>query len=519
MISKSDGLHVEGRNIEIKGNRLDFIGEGMFVRSYYFDSENNRLMSNINITNNIVNGTGNNSCVKSIILSSISGALIKDNEINAVGNGTYQNMGISMEHVDRTTVQGNHIQVNSSAATGILLGERTNGAQTWKKNFENTVADNVIISENSESVGLEVTNISFNNIFKGNIITLKNGSNMNFLKAANTVEGEFYFGETKRENSSGNDVVLKRGYPLFPDEGSHNGPNISVYNLEVKRADIMERCKLDVWQKYEAISYDYLNRTMPDMDYSIYNDGRYYNTSGYNGTHEIDEDDVFGPFWVRDAYYRGNYPTIEYDTTIKAKYLMDTLWEEERTNNIGKSTREVFNIPDFYKPLVPSGLQAEVLPNSQDVHISWDPVVNHLTHYVLEADLGEGWEVLIKPDRNDTEFRHEDLVQDLMIRYRIAGSNRGLNSEFSNIVEVTVGDITPPSPPEDIEVLYVNMTAISIKWKVPVDEDVINVKAEIRRSGSDDIIETKDLQRIENFTEFNDLEQSYRIYHQGNLLR
>ncbi len=217
---------------------------------------------------------------------------------------------------------------------------------------------------------------------------------------------------------------------------------------------------------------------------------------------------MFGPFWVRDAYYRGNYPTIEYDTTIKAKYLMDTLWEEERTNNIGKSTREVFNIPDFYKPLVPSGLQAEVLPNSQDVHISWDPVVNHLTHYVLEADLGEGWEVLIKPDRNDTEFRHEDLVQDLMIRYRIAGSNRGLNSEFSNIVEVTVGDITPPSPPEDIEVLYVNMTAISIKWKVPVDEDVINVKAEIRRSGSDDIIETKDLQRIENFTEFNDLEQS-----------
>jgi hypothetical protein len=52
------------------------------------------------------------------------------------------------------------------------------------------------------------------------------------------------------------------------------------------------------------------------------------------------------------------------------------------------------------------------------------------------------------------------------------------------------------------------MTTISIKWKVPVDEDVINVKAEIRRSGSDDIIETKNLQRNENFTEFNDLEQN-----------
>ncbi len=508
LISVRDGLRIDGINIDIKWNLLDFVGEGMYIRSENRDNEQKRLMSNINITNNRVHGTGNHSCVKGIILSSISGALVNDNEIVIGGNKTYQNRGIWMEHVDYTGVERNHIHTSSTAATGILIGERVVGAQTWKKNFENNIEDNLIISENERSVCLEVTNISFNNTFRGNTLLLKNGTDMNFLKAANTVEGKFYFKDATRDNSTGNDVVLTRGYPLYPDEGSYYGPNISVYNLEVKRADIMERCKLDVWQKYEAISYDSMNRIMPDMDYSIYNDGRYYNTTGYNGTYEIGKDDVFGPFWVRDAYYQGNYPTIEYDTTIKAKYLMDTLWEEERTDNIGKSTREVFQVPDFYKPLVPSGLQAEALPNSQNVKVSWDPVLNHLTHYVMEADLGDGWEVLIKPDRNETEFLHEDLVQDLVIKYRITGSNRGLNSDFTSPVQVTVGDITPPSPPEDIEVLYVNMTTISIKWKVPVDEDVINVKAEVRRSGSDDIIETKDLQRNENFTQFNDLEQN-----------
>ncbi|RLF55254.1 MAG: hypothetical protein DRN37_09315 [Thermoplasmata archaeon] len=524
-------MAVRGRDIRVEGNNISFQSFcdqdcGLFVESNYFDTEGIRIDSDIIVSSNRIFGKGEPShnfgyklwpfSAVGMKLVNVSKGRVSDNVIVIGGNGTSdmdnKNTGLWLHDVDHVKVEGNHISMSSEGSTGLLIGEGNMGRYFPRLNVDNEIVDNTIMSRDDRSKCMEISNISLNNTFRDNSLYLINGSEMTFLKASNKVEGTFRFNSTVRNHSRGYDVVLTRGYPFFPNLGSYYGPNITVVNMKVLNADVMERCKLDVMQEYGAVSYDSSGLPMSDVDYSIENAGSYINTTGFGGDHAVNPAGCYGPFLVRDRFFDGRNDPVRFDTTVRARYMMDELWEETRVRQVNESMNEVFHVPDFYRPRTPADLEAEAVSGTQDVHVSWSPVRYHVTDYILEADLGSGWELVSTLDRNDTEFIHEDLPQDLVIGYRVAASNNGLLSGFSSPVEVKVGDITPPSPPADLEILSVDVSSISVGWAVPVDPDVTTVLISIMESGHDVILLSRNMSPSRNFTSFEGLEPDAQYF-------
>ncbi|MGA1821702.1 MAG: hypothetical protein ACMUIG_04175 [Thermoplasmatota archaeon] len=476
----NSALYIDGEDIIARGNSISTksyvnLVSGIGVEG---NSENITIQdNNISIvTNWIGSGSAGISCYGSRNVNITRNVITIDSHMVPIQD-QQTSMGIWSDGIEKCIISNNEISVSGKRGSGLFFGPLT-----WierGRSSGNTISRNTITVEGDFSSCIRLYNGSDSNHFLNNSVLIEAGYNASFVHASREVEELLTFRSTSRMHSSGPDVILDRmNLNIYFPEKSNAGPKISTVSLPVKKTSIDSSCRLRVFQRLSSRSVDYRGFEVLNADHRILSREKNYSSPYYGGGFLPDKNGSFGPFVVWDREFSGSDEPDIYNTSISVRVEMKTTWNETRSLQVNKDTEEIFHVPDLNNPDIPEGFKADPVDRSQDIRLSWNPVIEHCTGYLLQVMDNLTWIKLAEVGSGYSDFYHGGLPQDTLMSYRIASINGNIHSAFSSPVQVTTGDITPPSSPSGLRIVRSYHDGFKIEWNESRDTDLVSTVCE-----------------------------------------
>lgn len=477
------GISLAGDNVQIINNNIrieDPKGSyyaGIQTRNLLFGQEQN-YSHNISIINNTIFVKGDNEIGSSyprvcgIGIEDISGGYVADNEIVSIGKIA---MGSWFKNILFTTVTNNTYKINGENGIGWNFGILKGWVveQDWKESHYSKYTKNLLEVSGDGAKAIRMEYKVDNNVIENNDLKIHDGKNILFIDAKFDVDQSVHFSNVERWNTTGTEARL-----------SENA-KITTINADITNASVSEDSRLEVMQELSVGVKNYDRDPEPYADIRIRNREMEHSTPGYGGSQPYPgEKGYIGPFTVWDRIFDGSSTSTKYKTNMSVQLEGDIPWNTSVEMNIHRKTHYEFSVPNLTRPQIPTGLRADQIPGTQDLRISWDPVLENCWKYELEYTMGAEWTRLAIVDHPDTVFVHVGLDQDQWVSYRIRSYNGFLYSMFSSPIDAISGDITRPDAPSGFRIINISHDMIEVAWNKSLDKDVISSELWITRERS-----------------------------------
>jgi hypothetical protein len=124
-------------------------------------------------------------------------------------------------------------------------------------------------------------------------------------------------------------------------------------------------------------------------------------------------------------------------------------------------------------PAAPTNLSASVISGSQ-IDLSWTDVSNNEDGFKIERKVGTGgpYALMATLDANVQSYSNTGLTDLTTYYYRVYAYNSAGNSGYSNEVNATTPDVTPPVAPTAVQIVpsgWTNQSTFNITWTNPSD--------------------------------------------------
>jgi uncharacterized protein len=137
-------------------------------------------------------------------------------------------------------------------------------------------------------------------------------------------------------------------------------------------------------------------------------------------------------------------------------------------------------------PLSPPLLLAGNVVSSTEVQLSWVDDSSIETGFGIQrAQDGQNWVTLDEVGRNKISYTDKTAQPDTTYSYRAVTLSFGKESGYSNAINVTTFNITPPTAPSGLEIQALSNTSISVAW-ADNSEDELGFSV-FRKEASSDI--------------------------------
>ncbi len=478
------GIEARGQNISIQNNTLHFsaghtgnVQGAIRVEGSTSSAEPIFSNSNITINNNVINGKGDLVFTETVVdgfgcagvyLTDINGLTMVNNIIRSNGRTA---KGCLFTHVANTNIQNNSIKVQGNFSVGVNIGIHVRWGN--RINYGLTMYNNEIVMEGNGTTAFRFQQRVYANDLYDNRVIINGGYGQKVVAAKDDVTQSISFSEVIMNNTQGLEAELSEDSKL------------TVIGAPITNATVSSDSKLDLYQSLEVGAVDVYGHKLEYADIKVLNDGDEYSTPGYGGDEPYPGEEGFiGPFIVHDRIFDGKNSADIFDTNISAKYEGDVSWEESVSINIHENTRYIFEVPDLNQPSIPKGLTGIPIVGTQNILLEWEPLPKDCLNYQLEYRIGGSWQALGTVPHPDKSFVHLDLDQDTTVQYQIRAYNGHLYSDWSKIITVVSGDITPPSQAKGLNITLVGYNWIGISWNPSLDLDVVNVSIQAREKGT-----------------------------------
>lgn len=230
----------------------------------------------------------------------------------------------------------------------------------------------------------------------------------------------------------------------------------------------------NTWRR-TTVTYDITPNTMIDFEFASNNQGEIHGI-GFDQDDNLASDGIFQVYgtqnWAnRDFDYTGggNFQsfTIPVGTYFTGNNFFLVLVND---NDAGSGNNSFFRNVRIYEdgtapPADPSGLNANAT-SSSSIDLSWIDNSGDEDNFIIERDAGGGFSQIATVGANVTSYTDNGLAASTTYTYRVAASNAGGNSGYSNQASATTDapPPTPPAAPSGLSASTASSTQINLSW-------------------------------------------------------
>lgn len=428
-----------------------------------------------------------------LLVSSIS-MEVHHNILSTNGRSSY---GIENALLGGNAIHNNTIETTKESATGIYVNYAD----------ECRVMDNVIFTTGLSSTGISTYLAKDLEVGRNDIVCTGNGiyithSAILYENNVRSTDASSLYVSGSTVSARGNHFTSEGGYalvgvagaigtfsdcvlssdPEFKDVVLNGNSNFTLINCTLDNTRLISKYAgggvIQV-QNYLEFNCFFEDNITPLAGAEVQikdNEKVLYASPGFGGADPVtDAAGWIGRFLVADAWWIYDAVPTQNITTVDLSYQGDSLWEGSYSIDMSDSEPKRILAGDMIAPPAPFNIQAEAVPETNHINVSWEYTSSDVEFFSVYKDNGTGF--VLEANTTNKYYLDLNLCDNETAGYKVLAVDDGPNvSPFTLPVYIQALDITPPAAP-------INFTldapdtggVVSLSWDINDDDTVFYI--------------------------------------------